>query len=276
MEVRKFIQLGNLSDDELFDEASKGLELIFKNATSISNDASFLATNKLKHGCEILQSLAEEEAAKFLMLLDVIRCDKRRNIDNFNKLLKGITSHLTRLIYAECCHYSPHSFGELTKCIDHLREEYYLDGPEGVEWIFRNRLIHERESNVYVDYIESDGKYSWQEPRPLGQKPLAVLDIITALNNAGCSTSDALRTIADIWRSVEIRDDFPIHDLEKINLETLNALKEKELLIDQPDRVYQTIIRGWFFPLYSHDLSLKKVKKTDLRKIQDEWSPYDY
>lgn len=276
MEVRKFIQLGNLSDNDLFDEVSKGLGLIFKNASSISTDAAFLASNKHMHGCEILQSLAEEEAAKCLMLLDVIRCDKRKNNDNFNKLLKGITKHLARLIYAECCYYTPHSFGELSKGIDHLRQEYYLDGPEGVEWIFRNNLIHEREANVYVDYIESDGKYSWQSPRPFGQKPLAVLDIVTALNSAGCLTSDALKTIADIWRSVEMNNDFSIQELEKLNLETLKELDKKGLLIDQPEMDHGIIIRRWLFPLHSLDLSIKKVKKSELREIQDEWSPYSY
>ena len=134
LEVRKFIQLGNLSsDDELFEEVSKGLELVFENATSISNDASFLASNGHKHGCEILQSLAEEEAAKFLMLMDVIRCDKRTHNDYFNESLKRITEHLARLIYAECCHFNPLSFGELSKWIEHGRQEYYLDGPDGVE-----------------------------------------------------------------------------------------------------------------------------------------------
>jgi AbiV family abortive infection protein len=283
MKTKAIKDLSQLSDKDLFEEIAEGLALVIENATRIEDDSIFLAESAHSRGCEILRSVAEEEAAKFLILLDAVRCDRSANSDNFSRQLGYFNEHLAKLIYAESSSFRLANFGEIRELIESMREEYYLDGPEGVEWIFPNRIIHERQKKMYVDYIESDGKHNWTSPEPLrcfekGNRifcklPTDVLKLVNALNEAGCTKPDALRVIGFKWRPVKMTDDFPIYKLRELNLETLEALEKNGLLGEQPQKVYTTIVNRWFFPLYSLNLRVEKVDQSSLRNIQKEWAP---
>lgn len=48
-------------------------------------------------------------------------------------------------------------------------------------------------------------------------------------------------------------------------------MESNGLLRDDPN----FLIDHWLFPLYSIDLSLKKVNRQELREIQERWNP-DY
>ncbi|NOG84083.1 MAG: hypothetical protein EX341_18550 [Candidatus Scalindua sp. SCAELEC01] len=78
MEVRKIKDLCQLKDSDLFEVIAQGLKLLYENAKCIISDSIFLKKNKRKQGSEILKNLGNEEAAKFLILLDAIRCDRKR------------------------------------------------------------------------------------------------------------------------------------------------------------------------------------------------------
>lgn len=94
-----------------------------------------LAEAKPPRGAWILDQLASEEAAKFLMLLDAASCPR--------ELLKGhlvrrFYDHLTRAIYVAACHWKPGSFREFRSYVERERQSHYLDGPNGLDWIYRN------------------------------------------------------------------------------------------------------------------------------------------
>ena len=59
---------------------------------------------------------------------------------------------------------SPGSLEQLQEYIDHSRHEYYLDGPNDVDWIFRNEVIQGREGTLYVDYVANEDQHSWADP----------------------------------------------------------------------------------------------------------------
>lgn len=304
MKKSSITHLSQLSDNDLFKEVAKGLNLIFENTKSIEDDSIFLAKNN-RRGCRILRNISNEESAKFLILIDLIRCD--RNSDegksHFTRQLSYFNNHLAKLIYAEYCEWRYDYFREISEHIEIMRKEYYLDGPEGVEFIRPNWSLEKRESNMYVDHIEDNDEHYWISPQPneinkdikeisiLDTWPTFVFELVCALKNSGFAKAEALEQIASKWRSVN--DVFtktePINlnngtiwnsdvftksrDLRKLNEETLTDLKNKSLLEKQPQKTYDYIIEYWPFPLYSLDLREQKVSKSDLRNIQERWSP---
>jgi AbiV family abortive infection protein len=277
--------LAQLQDDEFFEKISLGLNLIVENALRFIDDSIFLAKNERSRGCEVLRNIAEEEAGKFFVLMDTVRCDRSRNEDRsiFSRQLGYFNDHLPKAIYAEYYDLRHARFVEVIQYVDNVREEYYLDGPNDVDWIFRNRMLRQRDENLYVDYIESEQGSYWRSPQQSAfaergnlifcQHLPFVLDVMKALSEAGCITAQALELIASKWRPIKMTEDFSIDQLRILNSETLEELERKGLLCQKPQNIYATIINDWRFPLYSLDLSQMEVKKSGLLEIRDQWTP---
>lgn len=275
---RKAIQdLVQLSDDALFSEMEIGLNLCLINARRIQADAVLLSDNKRERGARILQLAAQEEAAKVLILVDAVRCPPKR--PEFPRQLQKFTDHLAKGIYAEYCATKPATFGQAREWVERERKEFYLDGPNDVDWIFYNDILRRREDTIYVDYQELDGGHEWHDPAFGGAARLSagvfftssVLRLTDAMSNTGCLTAAALAEMASMWREVEMQDDFSWVALRDLNVETLNILKAKALLVDRPAEEYSTIGNDWLFPLWSLDLRTDKVKQSELRAIQESW-----
>jgi AbiV family abortive infection protein len=276
MKTKAILDLVQLSDKEFFVEVSTGLKHILENATQIHQDANLLAEHKRLRGYSMLSRVAEEEAAKFHILIDAVRCPRHQDKNMFNRQLKRFHQHLAKGIYAEACAWRPDTFGRLTEYAERERQEFYLDGPNDIDWIFRNRILQNREEKIYVDYADTDEGHMWLTPHVddwelgLGHTPPA-LHLARALDNVGCTTPEALAVIADIWRPIKMTDDYHWVEIRKLNYQTLEELDDKNLLLEQPQEAYHYIIHNWPFPMCSIDLSLASVDKAELRKIQEEW-----
>lgn len=198
--IRDLVQL---TDKEFFEQISIGFEYVLKNAVRINQDAQLLREQERPNGCRILSGLAEEEAAKCLILLDAVRCP-RDPPDTLSNQLGRFNDHLAKGLYAEACSWKPTDFKEIRSYVDNERNEFYLDGPNDVDWIFRNRIIANREETIYVDYAADDhGNHYWQNPNEdkflLSVTP-NMLSLAQSFSAAGCTTPEALRIIADFWR----------------------------------------------------------------------------
>jgi len=274
MKEKAIKDLMQLSDDDLFEQVAIGLELLFENAEKISEDAQVLADQKRLRGSRILASVAEEEAAKFLILLDAIRCPRSTEEEKqtLSRHLRTYYDHLARGIYVEYSTLSLGTFGEGRGWVEGERADYYLDGEE-ITWIFRNQILQQREDAIYVDYIDSDEGHYWTSPKheidlvsfSRGPSDSWVLELMSALYDVGVATEDGLRVIASIWRPVEMTDDLHVSQLREINRRTLESLSQP-----QSNDSGATVLRQWSFPLYSLDLSPRRVKRGDLRKRQEE------
>jgi AbiV family abortive infection protein len=272
MRTRAIRDLAQLPDEAVFEELSTGLDLVFKNASRLDEDAQALWNEGRSQGSEILTAICAEEAAKFLILIDAIRCPS----DRLSSQLNRFYDHLAKGIYAECCEWRAGSLGELVSYVREELAEFYLDGPNDIDWIFRNRILSQREEQLYIDYIATDDGHYWTEPRreelfPLRLKP-RVLVLIGAMHAAGFATSKALETIAEIWRPVLMHDDYPWHELCDLNTGTVDAISS---LIGSPVPAedYEQIIDLWPFPLHSLGLRVIPVDREELRKTQRAWSP---
>ena len=74
MRPKAIKDLAQLSDQDFFAQISIGYEQILKHANSLGEDASSLAQQKHVTSNRVLATLAEEEAAKCLILMDAPLC----------------------------------------------------------------------------------------------------------------------------------------------------------------------------------------------------------
>jgi hypothetical protein len=85
----------------------------------------------------------------------------------------------------------------LVRYVDLLRRNYYLDGPNDVDWLFRNEIMAEREERLYVDYVETDDGDMWISPRRydgIGPRYASgAVELVGALSRAGMSNARAFR-----------------------------------------------------------------------------------
>ena len=138
---------------------AEGLPVILDSAQSFWKAAQQLRD----HGREarVLEGFAEEEAAKILILMDVVRCPPKLVASKLGSLIGWFYDHLARLIYAEAVSWKPMNLAQLRDYVDQYRRGHYIEGYAG-EYIVPNWAVYERESGLYAD-VEAyqDGSLGW-------------------------------------------------------------------------------------------------------------------
>jgi AbiV family abortive infection protein len=275
--ARRFLKLAELAEDKLFPELEAGLALVGDNAIRLADAAMTLADQGAMRPAKILAFHAEDEAGKFLVLMDSARCPR----SHLQEHLKKAAQHLARLIYAETAKLSPATFGELIGYINHYRESNYLDGPGGIEWVYRNSLLYAREEALYVDYVEQEGgTCSWQDPDRLEKligseavwKPNTfATDLVSAIMNAGLHREAALAAVSSRWRTFEPNETTHVCEVRALLAQTLEDLTQEGILTGDREP-WQLVVRQWTFPLWNTDLSEVQVKLSELQGERDRYS----
>lgn len=277
MRVRAARDLAQRNDARLFRDVAEGIIHCTRNSRGLFNQAQSLASADQKsfQGAKILKGCAVEEAAKALILVDAARCPKGR----LSEHLKKFYDHLARILYAEACGWNATTYGQLLTYLESERHEFYLDGPNDVDWIFRNRAVQQREGSMYVDYAEvEDGEHEWIcpaiEPSLFGPDLLVprVLLVAEAFVGAGCATPDALAVVAGHWRAIAMQNNYSWHDLRSEMCNTFETLTQKGLL-DQSGNQIPLLLDSWQFPLHQATLGEIKTSRERLREIQRNYQP---
>jgi hypothetical protein len=273
---KRFVRLGELPDDKLFPELEQGLTLAGQNVGRLASAATVLAEQGHVRPANILGGHASDEAGKFLILLDAARCPRGPQLAAH---LRRAGDHLSRLLFAEVASWHAVTYGEMVRYIDGNRQSHYLDGPEGVEWVYRNSLLYWREQAMYADYVEMEDKScQWQDPdyfekldASLWKRPWAA-DVVENLMVADLHRAPSLAIIAQHWRSFEPRGDTHISETAAIMDKMLEDLHGRGML--QGDKqVWSRIADRWAFPLWSAETSEIKVKLEDLLEERERYSP---
>jgi hypothetical protein len=272
--LRQMSALPDLTRPEMLGEIAAGLPLVLNSANELAAAADALPP---QHGRSkaILLLHAEEEAAKFLMLLDLVRCPRRQD-ENRRRLARNIYDHLARLIYAESCGLRPATFGELGRYVEQARKEFYLDGPNSVDFIYLNDLIHRREALLYADRVRWEHGYEWQKAgSPWGSEPLVfrkALETANALAEVGALRPDALPIIDAEWDRLALRDETHWQEIAALNRRTLERFETLGWLHDATeDSVHRAL--EWPMPLYALDVGPKKVEIEALRGVRERYAP---
>ena len=259
--------LEQFADKRLFEELSEGMPLIVDNAARLDDTAHRLHRDGEFRASEIMRGFAEEEAAKFLILIDYVRCP--RNSEHRTQVLKRFYGHVAKRIHAMACSYPRiASFGELSELVESECRPWYLDGPNGVDWIFPNSIAAEREQGLYVDYVrditDTAGAYRWttpDAPSP-GLSQYATPDSVTlaqALSLAGAGSAEGLAEIAHIWRQFVPEPDTDRDELQDSIVHTLDRLAHCGYAVDKP--TMRLVVSHWPFPLWP--LTVKEPRPPD-------------
>ncbi len=146
---RAIFDLEQRSDEVPFETSSEGMPLIVDDAVSFDETACRLFQNGEFRASEIMRGFADEEAAKVLILVDYVRCPKTS--EQRAQVLKRFYGHVAKRIQAMVCRYPRiASFAELAELVESEWRPWYLDGPNGVDWIFPNSISQKRENDMLI------------------------------------------------------------------------------------------------------------------------------
>src|SRR3546814_17434787 len=98
----------------------------------------------------VLEGFAEEEAAKALILVDLIRCPPKQVARRAAAMIKTFYDHLGRLIYDDAQHWCPTDVDQLREYVDQACEGHALDG-YAVEYIVPYWKRFNREAVLHSD-----------------------------------------------------------------------------------------------------------------------------
>ena len=282
MQVRQFHQLAN-RPNEFLPMLAEGLAAIAEHCRALETAAERSYEAKQYRAAAILRSVAFEEAGKFLILLDAIRLG-RGDKELLVEQLKRAGDHLSKGLYASAVDCRAANLKELRSYLELDRRTMYLDGPNDVDFIFRNSIIAQREEAIYVDLVADEGSLIWFSPARTDEHNLgftrACVFLVAALEDLGVCNPDALEVIGQIWSGFVPVETTSWPENRDMNNETFRALNSRGLVNPQVnERSLHFFPDWWTFPLHHEDLGPIKVKESDLIEARHkhlERMKYDY
>ena len=221
-----------------------------------------------------MQGLAEEEAAKALILVDAARCPNRLIASKIGNIVTWFYDHLARLLYAEATSWKPTDVADLREYVDHSRKAHFLEGAPPV-YILPNLLLYTRESLLYADIqSEEDGKLSWSNPAdcipPFSKAnteamPPSSLLLAEAMSAFGIFTPRGLMVTSEIWDEMEFVDSERPEDALKLTTALVGRLVEEGLPREEvTNQHFRTLRDFWQMPMYNLDFNLLDVSMEEL------------
>jgi hypothetical protein len=116
MQPRALTRLMQLSVPARLNVIAEGLGFLAEHVTMLRDDLVFLAEGEHPRARSILIAHAEEEAAKALILLDMVRAGLSDH-GATRTLIGWFYSHLARCIYADLAHMRPATFREVRRSL---------------------------------------------------------------------------------------------------------------------------------------------------------------
>ena len=251
--------LGNLHDKDLFSEISTGLEKTASNANQIHKGSLLLKEQGHISGQNIFFLLAEEEAGKFLLLLDAVRCPKGEALARH---LKRFNSHIAKGIYAISSYWNVDGFAEVKHAvIDYYAKQNIEMEEDGMTWVAQNPITTSREFAYYVDYVVTYAEEKvWTNPSEelslsagLDLELPEALKLANSLIKLGFTNPDSLEVIANVWRPLVMNGETRYTpDLKAWLNQTFSELDKKGLLQNVDTKgLVRNVVSGWSFPMHS-------------------------
>jgi hypothetical protein len=247
---------------------AEGLELIAEHVATLRDDLVYLDRDARRRAMSVVASQSEEESAKALILLDIVRAGPRDQ-EATRRQIARFYDHLARCIYVDMSHMRPATFGEIRALVDLQRRSHYLDGPTARDWTFRNQLLTTREESMYVDLVHDEEGDRWSSPARYDSihfgAETSLQDLVLALHRTGCMTRRGLDVIAEAWEHVALDDETHWCEASAANSRIVQRVLDgggaAETVTSQDvDRV----IDRWGFPMAGLDLSETRVARSEL------------
>lgn len=271
MEAREFQRLEELSAEETRARVAEGISLVADNVRDLLEQAESVR-EEAPRLAEVARIHAGEEAGKALILLDYVRPPTGVDQGSLSRHIRTAGSHLARGLYVQYYRMSPATFGEALDWIRRERRSHYLDGPEAVEWIFRNRILDRRESALYVDYVEQEGELRWRSPlehtvrwEGIGRflSVPRICRVLLSLDRLALIEAEGLARLSRTWSDVELTEETRWGECRHLNDEWLMSCLEADLVRRDGDGVddHLGFVRErLYWPICGVDLSLHDVR----------------
>lgn len=269
---RAVYELAQLADKELFGEISQGLRTVVGNALNLWRTSKVLFRHDRRQGCEILRLFAEEEASKFFILIDVVRCPRQERY-LLKQQLNYFYDHLAKGIYTQHYESVPADFREVKGYVENFRQAHFLDGPEGFEYIYKNTILDRREELLYTNYVRSDNGCYWVNPRrtlivPSWETEPEILRTARLMCRMGFANPNSLEQIAIQWRKFPLNDTTHWGEIRNQNYETIKTLQELGLIRETNTADVEIVLDRWNFPLYP--LNLRQLPEENLVEVRKD------
>lgn len=249
--------LAHLKQRQRLDLVAEGLPIIAASAHGF-----WAASEKLEKGSReatVLEAFAEEEAAKALILIDLIRCPPKQVARRAAAMIKNFYNHLGRLIYVDAQHWCPTHVDQLREYVDLAREGHALEGYAG-EYIVPNWTRYSREATLYADIeVYEDGVPQWSAPTGKMTKsifggPPNALKLIKAMQLAGMFDRKGVDIVHGVWGKVDFVDSQGFEEQRQLTRAMFEQLSDARLVSDAfADAHGHTLDNNWQMPMYSID-----------------------
>ncbi|WP_327038951.1 hypothetical protein [Micromonospora maris] len=272
----------NLPEQRRFAVMAEGMDRLASSVAILAADAAALAGSRRHQSAAVLRCFADEEAAKILILLDVARAGwkDRTAVED---LLRWFYRHLARGLYVQAYDGRPADLAEVRRYVNGLRAEFYLDGPTGDDWIFRNEIMAGREERLYVDYAsDEDGIGRWtgpadraamfDEPYRFPAPPSVAVQLVAAMYRIGLVSHAGLEATGKVWQGLTVDDTTHWTQMRPHNVAVVERLAAKGLIPDNEEgwHAARFVCDHWSFPLYSLDLDMEKVAIAELQRARNQ------
>lgn len=250
---------------------AEGLPILLASAQGFQDAAARLHDSPREE--DVMVSFSEEEAAKILILIDIVRCPPAQVNQHIGKLMHWFYDHLARLIYARATSWKPMSVGQLQRYVETECEEYTLEGFAG-EHILPGGPVHERESALYADIQTYDnGQLAWHEPRArptlFGPKEPHALKVANAMQRLGLLNLNGLHIIASVWNGTRFSAERTLDTSEALMRATLEQMEAAGLVLDSAkDGDVVTLYERWKLPMYELQITPTIQTMDELREAQ--------
>ncbi len=231
---------------------------------------------------DVLEGFATEEAAKILILMDVVRCPPNLLSNRLGTMIRWFYNHFVRLVYARAAAWRPMQVAELRECVERERKSHYIEGSVG-EYIVPNWSVYRRESQLYADIeVRDDGEVYWSTPTGhhmdhlVGFVP-AALRLAECMAALGLFTTRGLTLTADVWSNLEFVGTKGPEDARRLASELMGRLIELGMPTDAATQEHvDTLFSSWQLPMYHLDFTNIDVSLDDLKAQQEAtfWSEF--
>lgn len=283
MQPRALKNLSQMKFNERLRVIAEGLDALHDHVRELEKDAATLAAARRHQSAATLRAFADEEAAKIFILLDIVRLGM-----NDSEVLKSATSkfydHLARGIYVRAYDGRPADLQEVRKYADYLRQSLHLDGPNEVDWAFRNDILSRREEQLYVDWvIDEHGEGRWVGPSHREQiedswsrfPPPAsnAISLVLEMGRIDFFTPANLLNIDTAWGPLRENLNPHFQDIHPtIRDLVLNQLRRSgQQTSMNGGEALRIIGNDWIFPLLTLDMRAIEVSPDDLERQRAAW-----
>ena len=240
-------RLCQMPQTDRLDCIAKGLPVILSSSKGFWQAATDLK-NQVREAV-VLARHAEEEAAKVLILMDMVRCPKPLLASRISDMVKWFYSRLARLIYAEAVSWKPTHVAQLREYVNTSRKSHEVEGAVG-EYIVPNWTIFSREGVLYADIAAYEGEpIQWNDPADLihqfsfPRHPPTVLHLAEAMSLLGMFTRRGLDVTAATWATTEFSDQETYQDASDLTRILIGRLVSENLPSQKADQQHMQLLQ---------------------------------